>query len=279
MITAGLDVGSLTVKAVVLEDGEVLGYENIPATARAVESSREAMERLLGRLKLPWDAIDYCVSTGYGRRIIPFSRKNVSEISCHGKGAHFLVPSARTIIDIGGQDYKAIKITEDGRPEAFLMNDKCAAGTGRSMEIAAESLGVPVADLGRLSLEAEDPVKFLFICSSLTAIEVRQRVLEGVDVSNLAAGINDLTARRVASIVRRLPLEKDVVMTGGVAKNAGVRNFLEKELGVKLVPLPADPQIVGALGAAVLAAEEATARRHSDRLKGIEASRSKIGPT
>ena len=261
MITAGLDVGSLTVKAVVLKDKEILGYENIPATAYAVESSYEVMKKLLGKMKLSWEDIDYCVSTGYGRQIIPFSQKNISEISCHGKGAHFLVPSVRTIIDIGGQDYKAIKVRGDGKPEAFLMNDKCAAGTGRSMEITAESLAVSIADLGPLSLEAEAPVEFSFICSSLTSIEVRQMVLEGEDASNIAAGINHLTARRVASLVRRLPHRKEVVMTGGVAKNAGVRKGLENELGVRLAPLPEDPQIIGALGAAVFAAEEATAHK------------------
>ncbi len=257
MITAGCDVGSLTVKAVVLKDKEILGYENVPASAYAVKSSLEAMDKLLGKLELSYEDIDYCVSTGYGRRIIPFAQADVSEISCHGKGAHFLVPSARTVIDIGGQDYKAIMIKEDGRLETFLMNDKCAAGTGRSMEIAAASLGVDISKLGSLSLEAEEPVKFVFICSSLIAIEVRQMVLEGEDTANIAAGINDLTTRRVASLVRRLPPREELVVTGGGAKNVGVRQGLEKKLGVRLVTLPEDPQIVGALGAAVFAAEKA----------------------
>ena len=135
MITAGLDVGALTIKAVVLNNNEILGYENIPATAYAVQSSREVMDKLLGKLNLLYEDIDYCVSTGYGRQIIPFAQANMSEISCHGKGANFLSPSVRTIIDIGGQDYKAIRVKEDGSLEAFLMNDKCAAGTGRSLEI------------------------------------------------------------------------------------------------------------------------------------------------
>ncbi len=258
MITAGLDVGSLTVKAVVLKDKEILGYENIPATAYAVESSHEVMDKLLGKLALNYKDIDYCVSTGYGRQIIPFAQADMSEISCHGKGAYFLSPSARTIIDIGGQDYKAIRVKEDGNLEAFLMNDKCSAGTGRSMEIAAESLGVQIADLGPLSLQAESSVAFAFICSSLTAIEVRQMVLEGENASDIAAGINNLTARRVASMVRRLPHRKEIVMTGGVAKNVGVVKGIEKELGLRMVQLPQDPQIVGALGAAVFAAEQAT---------------------
>jgi predicted CoA-substrate-specific enzyme activase len=257
MITAGCDVGSLTVKAVVLEDRQILGYEIIPATVHAVESSRQVMDKLLERLKLSYEDIDFCVSTGYGRRIIPFAQANVSEISCHARGAHFLVPSARTIIDMGGQDYKAISVGEDGRLQTFLMNDKCAAGTGRSMEIAAESLGVDISQLGSLSLDAGEPVKFVFVCSSLIAVEVRQMVLEGEDRANIAAGVNDLTTRRVASLVHRLPPEEEVVATGGGAKNVGVRRGLERKLGMKLVSLPEDPQIVGALGAAVLAAKEA----------------------
>ncbi len=257
MITAGCDVGSLTVKAVVLKDRQILGYENIPATAYAIQSAHEVMDKLVGKLKLSYEDIDFCVSTGYGRCIIPFAQANVSEISCHGKGAHFLVSSVRTIIDIGGQDYKAIRINEDGRLETFLMNDKCAAGTGRSMEIAAESLGVDISRLGSLSLDAKEPVEFVFICSSLIAIEVRQMVLEGEDTANIAAGINDLTVRRVASLVRRLPPREELVVTGGGAKNVGVRQGLEKKLGVRLVTLPEDPQIVGALGAAVFAAEKA----------------------
>ena len=257
MITAGLDVGALTIKAVVLSDNEILGSENIPATAYAVQSSHEVMDKLLGKLGLSYEDIDYCVSTGYGRQIIPFAQANMSEISCHGKGAHFLCPSVRTIIDIGGQDYKAIRVKEDGSLEAFLMNDKCAAGTGRSLEIGAESLGVEISELGSLSLEAKEPVRLVFICSSLMAIEVKQMILEGKNMADIAGGINDLTARRVASIVRRLPPKKEIVMTGGVAKNVGVIRSLEKELGARLVQLPVDPQIVGALGAAVIAKQKA----------------------
>ena len=163
MITAGLDVGSLTVKAVVLKDSKILGYENIPATASAVKSSHTAMKTLLGKLMLSFEDIDYCISTGYGRQITPFSQKNMSEISCHGKGAHFLESSVRTIIDIGGQDYKAIRVSRDGKPERFLMNDKCGAGTGRSMEITSESLGIRIADLGPLSLKAKSAKSCLYL--------------------------------------------------------------------------------------------------------------------
>ncbi len=255
MITAGCDVGSLTVKAAVLRDREILGYEIIPATADAVRSAGEVMDKLLLKLDLSYGDIDYCVSTGYGRKIIPFAQDNVSEISCHGRGAHFLAPSIRTIIDIGGQDYKAIKVNENGRLKKFLMNDKCAAGTGRTLELAAESLGVDISDLGPLSEKSTSPIKLSFICSILIEIEVRQMVLEGESIADIASGVNNLTSSRVTGLVRHLPVEKDVVVTGGLAKNIGVVRGLEEKLKVKFVRLSEDPQIVGALGAAIFAAD------------------------
>jgi predicted CoA-substrate-specific enzyme activase len=255
LIAAGCDIGSLTVKAAVLKDNKMLGYEIIPAGAEAVKSATAVMDTLLGRLGLSYDDIDCCVSTGYGRRIIPFAQDNISEISCHGRGAHFLVPSIRTIIDIGGQDYKAIKVSESGRLETFLMNEKCAAGTGRTLELAAESIGIDVSDLGLLAKKSTSAIRLNFICSILIEIEVRQMVLEGEALEDIAAGINRLTARRVASLVRKLPPENDIVLTGGVAKNSDVLAGLEKQLNTTFVKLPEDPQIVGALGAALFAAE------------------------
>ncbi len=267
MITAGCDVGSLTVKAVIMKNDEILGSELIPATTKAVQSAQKVMDKLLARLELSLEDIDFCISTGYGRNIIPFADANVSEISCHARGAHFLAPSVRTIIDIGGQDYKAIKINEKGKLTSFLMNDKCAAGTGRAMELAAESLGVDVSELGPLSLTAANPIDgftnpdagipFTFICSFLIQIEIRQLVLGGENIANIAHGINYLTARRAASLARKLPHKKDIAMTGGLAKNSGVVQNLEQLLDAKLIHLPEDPQLIGALGAAVLAGEKA----------------------
>ncbi len=257
MIVAGCDVGSLTVKAVLIEDGEILGHEISPASANAVRSATTVMDKLLKRFNLSYSDIHFCISTGYGRRIMPFANDNMSEISCHARGAHFLAPSIRTIIDIGGQDYKAIKVDENGKLETFLMNDKCAAGTGRTMELAAESLGVDISELGPLSLQSSDPVNFNFVCSFLIQIEVKQLVLEEANIADIAAGVNNLTAYRVASVVRTLPHKKDIVMTGGLAKNIGVVKGLEAKLGIDFVPLSYDPQIIGAIGAAVFAEDKA----------------------
>jgi predicted CoA-substrate-specific enzyme activase len=257
MIAAGCDVGSLTVKTVILEDNKILGYEIIPATSNAVQSASDAMDYLLAKLNLSYNDISHCTSTGYGRTIIPFAQDNISEISCHGKGAHWLAPSVRTIIDIGGQDYKAIKIDENGKLESFLMNSKCAAGTGRTMEIVAESLDVDISQLGPLSLEASDPISFSHICGFLIDIEVRHLVLEGEKTANIAAGINSLTASRVATLARLLPPKNDIVVTGGLAKNVGVVKGLELALKTQIVQLKEDPQIVGALGAAVFASQKA----------------------
>jgi predicted CoA-substrate-specific enzyme activase len=257
MVVAGCDIGALTAKAVVMRNGDILGYEIIRSRAKAVQSATNVMDKLLGKLGLSYEDIDYCVSTGYGRNIIPFADDNVSEISCHGKGASWLVPSVRTIIDGGGQDCKAIRVDEKGNVEDFRMNTKCAAGTGRSLELMAEGLGVDVSQLGPLSLEASDPVVLQEPCCIITEIEIRHLVLEGRDSADIAAGISDITARRMLHLARNLGIKKDIAITGGISKNVGIVDCLERALKTKLVWFPEDPQIVGALGAAILAADRA----------------------
>ncbi len=257
MVVAGCDVGSLTAKAVVMENYKILGFELIQSRARAVQSAADVMDKLLERLGLSYEDIEFCVSTGYGRNVIPFAHDNVSEISCHGRGARWLVPTIRTIIDGGGQDCKAIRVNGEGVLEDFRINTKCAAGTGRSLEIMAESLGVDVSQLGPLSLKASDPVVLQEPCSIITEIEIRHLILEGRDSADIAAGITDITSRRLLHLARNLGIKKDIGITGGIAKNAGVVDCLERILGIKLVTFPEDPQIIGALGAALFAADKA----------------------
>ncbi|MFC1848379.1 acyl-CoA dehydratase activase [Chloroflexota bacterium] len=257
MVVAGCDVGSLTAKALVMENHKILGFELIQSRARAVQSAADVMDKLLERLGLSYEDIEFCVSTGYGRNVIPFAHDNVSEISCHGRGARWLVPTVRTIIDGGGQDCKAIRVDGKGVLEDFRINTKCAAGTGRSLEIMAESLGVDVSQLGPLSLEASDPVVLQEPCSIITEIEIRHLILEGRDSADIAAGITDITSRRLLHLARNLGIKKDIGITGGIAKNAGVVDCLERILGTKLVTFPEDPQIIGALGAALFAADKA----------------------
>lgn len=255
MIVAGCDVGALTAKAVVMKDGVILGSEIVRSRARAVQSAADVMNKLLEELGLSWGDIDFCVSTGYGRNIMPFAHDNVSEISCHGRGAHWLAPTIRTIIDGGGQDCKAIRVDENGFLEDFRMNLKCAAGTGRSLELMAESLGVDVSQLGPLSLQASHPISLQKPCCILTQIEIRNLVFEGRNRADIAAGINDITARQILHLVRDLGVESDVGVTGGIAKNIGLVRCLEQALETEFVQFPEDPQIIGAIGAALFAAD------------------------
>lgn len=255
VIVAGFDLGARTAKAVLLKDGALLGYAIILAKARALETGQAVMDKLLGRFDLRPDEIDYCVATGYGRNILPFAQENLSEISCHGRGAWWLVPSVRTVIDGGGQDCKALRVDDRGLLVDFRMNYKCAAGTGRAVELMAESLGVHISELGPLSLQATDPVMLQKPCCILTQVEIRYRICEGRRTADIAAGVNDITARQIGHLVRDLGKEERVAFTGGIAKNEGVRRSLETLLQTTFVDLPEDPQIIGALGAALFAAD------------------------
>jgi predicted CoA-substrate-specific enzyme activase len=257
MIVAGCDVGSLTAEAVIMNNGTILASEIIRVRPTAEQSARDVMDRALSRLGISYGDINYCVSTGYGRETIPFANDNISEISCHGRGAQWLIPSVRTVIDIGGQDCKAIRVDGGGLLEDFVMNDKCAAGTGRSLELMAEALGVDISELGPLSLQASSPVVITNQCSIFAEMEILHYMCEERSISDIAAGINESMARRVKMLVGRVGIKKEVGMTGGVSKNVGVVKFLEKMLGANFVQFPVDPQIIGALGAAIFAGEKA----------------------
>jgi predicted CoA-substrate-specific enzyme activase len=214
------------------------------------------MEKALGDASLSFNDIRYAVATGYGREHISFINDAVSEISCHGRGALWLMPGIQMIIDIGGQDCKAIKLDKDGRVVKFMTNDKCAAGTGRFLEVMAKLLDLSLEDLGELSLRAKHPLDLAAACTVWAQTEVIHHLNNGWQIEDIAAAVNQAMAKRVAMIVNSLGVERSVCITGGVAKNTGVVGYLEKLLGVKLKRPPQfDPQAVGALGAAVLARE------------------------
>lgn len=257
IIVAGCDAGALTTKAVIMKDGALLGSEIVRSRARAVQSAGEVMDRLLGKLDLKWDDIGCCVGTGYGRNVVPFADANFSEISCHGRGAHWLVPSVRTVIDGGGQDCKALRVDENGMLADFRMNFKCAAGTGRALEVMAESLGIDVSELGPLSLESSDPAVLRKPCCILTQIEIWHLLFEGRNRADIAAGINEITAQQILNLVRELDVKKDIAVTGGMAKNVGLVKCLERALEAEVVRFPEDPQLIGAIGAALFAADRA----------------------
>ena len=256
MITAGCDIGSLTTKAALIKDSVLLGRVISPSSTNVVDSARIAMDQLLSTSGLTYSDIDYCVATGYGRELIGFANENLSEISCHGKGAQWLVPGVRTIIDGGGQDCKAIIVDDRGDLRDFRVNMKCQAGTGRASELMAESLGIDVSELGSLALRAVKPELLREPCCLLTQVEIRHLLLKGASPPDIAAGICDYIAAQILNLLRNMDVEPDVAFTGGMAKNIGIVGAVEKALKVSFVNLPEDPQLIGAIGAAVYAAEK-----------------------
>ncbi|MBN2152323.1 MAG: 2-hydroxyglutaryl-CoA dehydratase [Candidatus Lokiarchaeota archaeon] len=252
---AGIDIGSLTGKAVIIEGGRILSSVVVHVKRNPVLTSEEVYRQALAMVNLEPGDVAFCVGTGYGREKIPFANKTLSEISCHGKGAHSCDPAIRTIIDVGGQDCKAITIDDAGNLKDFVMNDKCAAGTGRYLELMADLLGLTLDDLGTLSLKTRTPVQLTSVCSIYAQAEVLQLISQKSRKEDIAAGVNSAMAERAAMLARKLVLREKMAVTGGVAKNKGVVQNLERFLGVKFAPLPVDPQIIGALGAAHIAQE------------------------
>ena len=257
MIVAGVDVGSLTAEAVVMKDGEILGYEIINVRPTPIQSSMDVMLKTLIKCGLRLEDLNYCVSTGYGRDEIPFSKKSISEISCHGKGAHWCNPAIRGIIDIGGQDCKAIMVGEEGDLVDFAMNDKCAAGTGRFLEIIAKALGADITELGAMSFDSKTPLKISNRCSVFAEYETIFLLAEGKQAVDIGAGVNEAMAERAFSLAGRIKLNGNIggglTVTGGVAKNVGVTKNLAHLFQTEIADLSWDPQIMGALGAALFA--------------------------
>ncbi len=259
MLFAGIDIGSLTAEAVVVEDGKVVASESMSVLPNPVDSAKEVMGRLLEKSGLKREDLKYIISTGYGREKIQSERlaqENISEISCHGFGAYTLAPKVRTVIDIGGQDAKVIKLSGSGELANFVMNDKCAAGTGHFLEVMSRTLGVRLEELGPMSRGSRKPVEMSNRCTIYMETEVIHFLQRGVAKVDVAAGINRAMAERVVALVRRVKPEKEVMITGGVAKNVAVKGELEKILKVRILNPRIDPQIIGAYGAALFAQRE-----------------------
>ncbi len=252
MITAGIDIGSITTKAAFLADGKLLGTRVIFTGYNSEAAGRKVFEELLDELRLDPSAVRKIISTGYGRNSVTFVNKAMTEIICHGAGAHYLNPGVRSIIDIGGQDSKVIVIDEKGKVKNFAMNDKCAAGTGRFLEVMARALEVDLDGFGTLSLKAGSPSKISSLCTVFAESEVISLISKGERRENIIAGIHESIAARVAAMANRVGIVPPVVMTGGVAKNRGVVKAMEKKLGVSIEVSPY-AQVNGAIGAAVLA--------------------------
>jgi predicted CoA-substrate-specific enzyme activase len=258
MFAAGCDVGSLTSKAVILKDGKIVESVIIKSKARPWESADEVMNIVLSRAGLTMKDIKNCVGTGYGRDKISFIDEAVSEIACHGKGARWLVPTVRTVIDIGGQDCKALRLDDKGNMVKFITNDKCASGTGRFLEVMAKVMHLTLDELGEMSARSRQPITLASACTVWAQADVIQHLNDKVSIEDIAAGVNNAMASRMSTLANNIGLEKDVCMTGGVAKNSGVVNALEKHLGIRIKRIRCeDPQLAGAIGAALFAAEKA----------------------
>jgi len=251
---AGIDVGSTMTKAVILGEEGIIASIIGPTGPEQRRLANRVMEEALKKAALSFEAITYIVSTGYGRINVPFTDKQLTEITCHAKGISSLFPRARTIIDIGGQDVKAIRIDGEGKTVDFVMNDKCAAGSGRFIEVIADTLGVPLDQVGDLSLQSRDPAKISNICTIWAQQEVAASLAQGIPVPDLLAGIHQSLADRVCRLVSRLKVEDAVIVTGGGARNKGLLKALSEQLG-REIRVPEEPLITGALGAALLGKE------------------------
>jgi predicted CoA-substrate-specific enzyme activase len=256
MIVGGIDIGSATGKAVILKDGAIVGQQIVKSTVNPAITAEQAMGLALEQAGLPSvDHLDNVVVTGYGRLQIPYASENMSEITCHAKGAHWLASNLRTVIDIGGQDCKVISVSPKGTVLEFSMNDRCAAGTGRFFEAMARALNCGLEGISALENQGDEPCTISNQCSVFAESEVVTLVNEGIDVKNIIAGINNSVASRLMSMSRRVGVIEDVALTGGCSKNHGLAKALAEKLEITLQKLPEDPQIAGALGAALFAAE------------------------
>jgi predicted CoA-substrate-specific enzyme activase len=270
MMTMGIDIGSRSSKCVILEDGKLLTYgtietgPNIIKTAQAVVDA--AVHRRAGkwgeyRMPLPETKVDhlkiedmtFIVSTGYGRAIVPFAHRNITEITCHCRGAQWFVPGVSTVLDVGGQDSKGIRVGAKGEVADFVMNDKCAAGTGRFMEIVAEALHVPLPEIGPLSLKSTKVLAFSTTCAAFGRGAAVAMMKEGERKEDILAGLHQAVATRVTSLVKKVGIEDKFAITGGIGRNVGLVSRIEERLGGLKVTLPQEPMIVGAVGAALFA--------------------------
>jgi len=254
-ITAGVDVGSVSSQAVVMTDGKLFAYSNMRTGSDSPDSARNAMDWALEGTGMKVEDIRYVVGTGYGRVNVPFAQKAITEIACHARGGNMMYgPTVRTILDMGGQDCKAIHCDERGKVTNFLMNDKCAAGTGRGMEVFADLLAVPIEEVGELSFEVdEEPEPVSSTCVVFAKSEATALLRQGWPKSKVLAAYCSAMAHRVVTLLERIGVEKDFAITGGIAKNVGVVRRLEKEVGMKPLTSKYDTQIAGAIGAALFA--------------------------
>jgi len=252
-VTVGIDVGSVSSQAVVAVDGQIFAYGNMRTGSDSPDSARNALNFALNATDMPADRTDYCIGTGYGRVNVPMADRSITEIACHARGANFIYgPEVRTVLDVGGQDIKAIQCDEKGKVTNFLMNDKCAAGTGRGMEVFSDLLGVPITDVGDRSFQVkEEPAAVSSTCVVYAKSEATGLLRKGWSTEEVLAAYCRAMAERIYSLVERIGVQPEFAITGGMAKNRGVIDRLMPMIGLEPAKTKWDTQIAGAAGAAL----------------------------
>ena len=256
MLTMGIDIGSTTSKCVILEDGTGVRGSAIIAAGTGTQGPLQARDQALQEAGVAVGDVAYTIATGYGRKKYEGADEEISELSCHAMGVHYEIPAARTIIDIGGQDAKVIKVDANGKMLTFVMNDKCAAGTGRFLDVMALVLQLKISDLEVEAAKASTIVSISNTCTVFAESEVISQLSNGEEICNIVAGICDSVARKTAALAVRVGVEPEVCMSGGVAQNGGVRKAMERALSKQILFSPRS-QLLGALGAAIFAFQKA----------------------
>ena len=258
---AGVDVGSTQTKAVILdEDRRIVGRSLVETGANVIRAAESAFRAALTAADLREEEVEYVIGTGYGRYKVTFGNTQVTEISCHGRGAVHMFPRTRTVVDMGGQDTKAIRVSPAGEIIDFCMNDKCAAGTGRFLGAAASALDIPLEQLGATAMRGERPVKITTTCTVFAESEVLSWLGRGKKIEDILLAVHQSIAARSAGLLRRVGIEEEVTFTGGVARNVAMIHTLNERLGVK-VNVSDDSHYMGALGAALFAFDHLLASR------------------
>jgi bzd-type benzoyl-CoA reductase Q subunit len=252
-ITVGIDVGSVSSQSCIVADGEIFAYGNMRTGSDSPDSARNALNFALEATDMPEDRMDYCIGTGYGRVNVPMADRSITEIACHARGANFIYgPEVRTVLDVGGQDIKAVQCDEKGKVTNFLMNDKCAAGTGRGMEVFADLLSVPINNVGDRSFEVkEEPAAVSSTCVVYAKSEATGLLRKGWSTEEVLAAYCRAMAERIYSLVGRIGVKPEFAITGGMAKNRGVIDRLMPMVGLEPMKTEWDTQIAGAAGAAL----------------------------
>jgi predicted CoA-substrate-specific enzyme activase len=254
MYFGGVDIGAATAKAVILDESKMVSYAVMPTGPSVPKIAKRVLRKALKEAKIAGHQVSRIVATGYGRISVPFEAETLTEITCHAKGAHHVLPETRLVIDIGGQDSKAIRVDREGNVTDFVMNDKCAAGTGRFLEVIARVLHVEVCDLGRISVKSRRAIAVSSVCTVFAESEVVSLRAEKALLEDIVAGVHRSVAKRILSMVSQVGIDRPIAFTGGVAKNSGIKMALEEVIGEELL-VPQEPQIIGALGAALFARE------------------------